>query len=913
MTTVSGSQQSSVFRGVLHVPDLGTNLLSIGASTARGVKVTFVETQVLFSRDGRTEMVGNRVDQKLYHLDVIACPPSSPSSQHATPPSTQACAASARPSIEIWHQRLAHVSYGTILEMAEEQLVDGLLLPANSVRPSSPCDGCAYGKMTRLPFPVGRVRATKIGQLIHSDVCGPMQADTPAGARFYVIFKDDFSQWRVVFFIKNKSEVFRLFITFVARLQSETKCRVTTLRSDNGGEYTSGEFEDWLADNGIKHETSAPHTPEQNGVAERDNRTIMEGARSLLHAKDLPLELWAEAVGCTVYILNRALTSTSPVTPYEAWYGKRPDLSNLRIFGSKCFVHIPGTNRQKLDAKSDRCIFVGYPDGQKAYRVWDPSTRRVKISRDVIFDEQPLAVAVKPSTSHPPLDHFGSREIAVPLPLPEESIAAKPPALAPLADVPVRPQSPVVQSRRYPSRAREPGWKSSDYVWLSSAENMDDTYEPQSYREAMKSPAFKFWLEAIREEYKSLLQNKTWTITPLPPGCKVIQSRWVFKLKAGSSISAPRYKARLVAKGFTQRPGIDYGETYAPVVKHDSLRVVLALAAVHDLELLQLDIKTAFLYGNLEEELYLEQPEGFAIAGREREVCRLKKCIYGLKQASRVWNQHFDDFLQRFGLQRSSTDSCIYFRRNEKEFTIICIWVDDGLLASSSKDALIDILSYLSDHFDIRSAQVDTFVGLQIKRDRQQRKLYVSQPVYTENILRRFNMADCNPRNVPADPNVHLTFGKSSSGEPVPTVKDTVPYREAVGSLMFLMVSSRPDIAYAVSQVSRFCERPEAPHWNAVKRILAYLRGTTQHGLCFSGSSITQLFGYTDSDFAGNAVDRRSTSGFAFLFNGSIVAWSSRRQSCVALSTTEAEYVAAAEATKEAIWLRRLLNETTGT
>lgn len=247
-------------------------------------------------------------------------------------------------------------------------------------------------------------------------------------------------------------------------------------------------------------------------------------------------------------------------------------------------------------------------------------------------------------------------------------------------------------------------------------------HEPLSYNEAVTSDEAHLWRPAIEDEYTSPMKNETWLLTPLPPGRTAIKAKWIFKVKPGHKYDPPRYKAWLVAKGYTQSHGLDYQDTYAPVVKHSSLRTILSLVAAMDLEITQLDIKTAFLYGELEEELYLEQPEGFITAGREKEVCRLKKSLYGLKQAPRAWNTKFNEFLLKFGLTRCDSDSCVYYRRQEEgEITIVCIFVDDGLICTYTESA--SILSYLNTHFDIRTLPADRFVGLDIFRDRPNRKL----------------------------------------------------------------------------------------------------------------------------------------------------------------------------------------------
>ncbi len=409
------------------------------------------------------------------------------------------------------------------------------------------------------------------------------------------------------------------------------------------------------------------------------------------------------------------------------------------------------------------------------------------------------------------------------------------------------------------------------------------------------------------------MKNETWELTPLPPGRKPIRMKWVFTVKPGHKDVPARYKARLVAQGYTQSQGIDYQDTYAPVVKQCSLRTVLSLVAALDLEITQLDIKTAFLYGELEEELYLEQPEGFVTAGRENEVCRLKKSLYGLKQSPRAWNTKFNEFLVKFGLTRCDSDSCVYYRRQEEgEITIVCIFVDDGLICTNKKFVSTSILNYLNMHFEIRSLPADRFIGLDILRDRPNKKLFISQIDFVNKILKKFNLDLCYPKSTPADPNARLTAAMSPSTQSDPTSPHLTRYREAIGCLMYIMTTTRPDIAFAVGQASQFCQNPGDGHWNGVKRIFAYLAGSAHLGLCFDGQQKNNLIGFTDSDFAGNMDNRRSTSGFVFLYNGASVSWSSKLQQCVSLSTTEAEFVAASETSKEAIWLQQFLREVKG-
>lgn len=589
-----------------------------------------------------------------------------------------------------------------------------------------------------------------------------MEVATPSGSRYYVVFKDDFSGWKAVNILKQKSDVADSFINFAALLETETGRRVKTLRSDNGGEYRGGDFLDWLLKSGIRHETSAPHTPQQNRVAERSNRTIMEATRSQLHTKGVPQKLWGEAVSCATHVLNRTLSSTNLVTPYEAWFGKKPDVSYFKVFGSRAFAHIPDANRRKLDPKAQECIFVGYCRGSKAYRLWNPATQKIVISRNVIIDEStscdlPLhttqSILVKQRSPRQPVtqpERFVPSEenTSSPKTIPEATspvVVSEQPTessnndiqviteqFIQLNDQPAQPtdqqpeqstvvpltiEQPASSSRRRSSRTPIYTEKYKQYkgMYSSTSQNqpepishlMIEPFEPRSYQEAISSPDAELWKVAIQEEYDSLTQNQTWVLTTLPPGRTAIKNRLVFKVKPGYKEVVERYKARLVAKGYTQRYGLDYQDTYAPVVKHSALRVALAIVAALDLEMIQLDIKTAFLYGSLEEELYMDQPEGFVKRGHEHEVCRLVKSIYGLKQASRVWNAKFNEFLLKFCLTRCTADPCVYYRHQGEEVTIVVIYVDDGLVCSSKREVLFSILEHLSNTFEIRSLPAD--------------------------------------------------------------------------------------------------------------------------------------------------------------------------------------------------------------
>jgi hypothetical protein len=387
----------------------------------------------------------------------------------------------------------------------------------------------------------------------------------------------------------------------------------------------------------------------------------------------------------------------------------------------------------------------------------------------------------------------------------------------------------------------------------------------------------------------------------------------VFKKKeAVSEKEEERFKARLVAKGYSQRHGINYDEVFSPVVRHTSIRAVLALVAYQDLELEQLDVKTAFLHGNLEEEIFMEQPEGFKQPGTENLVCRLKKSLYGLKQSPRQWYKRFDSYMIQIGYTRCEYDCCVYVRILENgSYIFLLLYVDDMLIAAKSMCEVNRLKSLLHKEFEMKDlGAAKKILGMEIRRDREARKLWLSQKNYIRKVLEKFSMLDTKPVSTPLANHFRLSGSQCPKNEEEIENMSKVPYASAVGCLMYAMVCTRPDLAHAVSTVSRYMAKPGREHWNAVEWIFRYLKGTAEHGILFSRQPGTNsVVGYVDADYAGEVDDRRSTTGYVFTLSGGPICWKSTLQSIVAMSTTEAEYMAVAEAAKEALWLKGLVKE----
>ncbi|KAL5841705.1 hypothetical protein ACOSQ3_012308 [Xanthoceras sorbifolium] len=864
-------------QGVRHIPGLKRNLISIGQLDGEGYCTTFSGCEWKITKGALVVACGKKcgtlyVTSNLENIVAVA---------------------DSDGKSNLWHQRLGHMS-----EKGMKTLLSKGKLPDLKAVDVGLCEDCIFGKQKKVSFAkIGKIPKAEKLELVHTDVWGPSPVSSLSGSLYYVTFINDSTRKVWVYFLKKKSEVFDTFRKWKAMVENETGLKIKRLRSDNGGEYRDSRFREFCANSGIKMEKTVPMTPQQNGVAERMNRTLNERARSMrLHA-GLPKMLWAEAVNTAAYLINRG--PSVPLDggiPEEVWSGKEVNISHLRVFGCISYVHIDSAERSKLDAKSNKCVFVGYGGDEFGYRFWDYENRKIVRSRDVIFNENLMykdrsIAELSSSTTEAETKEFAEFE----------EISG--------SDVQISPETvqeePSAPELRRSSRVPKPIQRYSPslhYLLLT------DSGEPECYDEAMQVEDSVKWESAMRDEMDSLMSNQTWELAELPPGKKALHNKWVFRIKEEHN-GNKRYKARMVVKGFQQKEGIDYNEIFSPVVKLTTIRLVLKIVAAENLHLEQLDVKTAFLHGDLEEEIYMRQPEGFKEAGKENLVCRLKKSLYGLKQAPRQWYKKFDSFMSSSGFTRCQADHCCYIKRFDNSFIILLLYVDDMLVAGSDMQEIMNLKRELSKQFAMKDlGAAKQILGMRIKRDTKSGTLLLSQAEYIKKVLSRFNMQDAKPVSTPLGIHFRLSKEQSPKTEEERTHMAKVPYASAIGSLMYAMVCTRPDIAQAVGAVSRYMNNPGKIHWEAVKWILRYLRGTTNKTLCFKGGDTT-LTGYVDADLAGNVDIRKSTTGYVYTLGGTAVSWVSQLQKIVALSTTEAEYVAVTEASKEMVWLQSFLEE----
>jgi len=646
---------------VRHIPSLRLNLISPGVLDSEGYCSTFKDGQWKLTK-GSMVIARASKNPSLYILQAKLS-------------GDRISAVDDEESVELWHRRLGHISEKGLNFLSNKNLLPGIKSAA-----LRKCSHCLAGKQNRVAFRSSPPsRKSGILDLVHSDVCGPMKTKSLGGSIYFVTFIDDFSRKIWVYTLKTKDQVAGVFREFHALVERQTGKKLKCIRTDNGGEYI-GCFAQYCRQHGIRHQRTPPKTPQLNGIAERMNKTLIERVRCLLSQAQLSKSFWAEALSTVVHILN--LTPCVPLDfdiPNRVWTGKDVSYDHLRVFGCKAFVHIPKDDRSKLDSKSRQCIFIGYGLDEFGYKLYDPVEKKIIRSRDVVFVEDQTIQDIQKSKMNSgsevhhdlvDLNSFPLTRAPVQVDELQQEGDAHVPVEVDADDVTSEPEISTDFSREVPVgrpvRNRRPSsrYPFDEYVMLT------DAGDPECYQEAVESEQKKYWLSAMHEEMDSLQKNHTYDLVELPKGKKLLKNKWVFKLKSHEGKSQPRYKARLVVKGFGQRQGIDFTEIFSPVVKMTSIRVALGLAACQDLEIEQMDVKTAFLHGDLDEEIYMEQPEGFKVKNKENLVCRLKKSLYGLKQAPRQWYKKFDSFMTEKGYTRTTSDHCVYMKRFGEDFNV---------------------------------------------------------------------------------------------------------------------------------------------------------------------------------------------------------------------------------------------------
>ncbi|GJT03852.1 putative ribonuclease H-like domain-containing protein [Tanacetum coccineum] len=772
-----------------------------------------------------------------------------------------------------------------------------------------------------------------------------------------------------VFFLATKDETSEILKNFIKEIENLVDKKVKIIRSDNGTEFKNKVMDDFCKEKGIKREYSIARTPQQNGVAERRNRTLIKAARTMLADSKLPTTFWSEVVSTACYVHNRVLVvKPHNKTPYELFRGFKPALRFIRPFG--CHVTILNTldSLGKFDGKSDEGFFVGYSLSSKAFRVYNTRTMRVEENLHIRFLENkpiiegngpkwlfdidsltqsmnyvPVAVGKiinESAGTQGELNAGTSEEISqdcIVMPIWKDASYFD----SPSKDVDNgEPKSVADDQKQIEDGLDNKNDEKDKYEDDSSPKEVNtagqhvNTASPKVNTGRFKlntvgpsvntassydqvSPKYMFTmgashtLEATHVEFFSdddepevNLGNITnsytvWILVDLPIGKRAIRTKWVFKNKKDERGIVVTNKARLVAQGHRQEEGIDYEEVFAPVARIEAIRLFFAYASFMGFLVYQMDVKSAFLYRTIKEEVYVTQPLGFKDPDHPDKVYKVVNALYGFHQAPRAWYETLANYMLGNGFKRGKIDQTLFIKKQKGDILLVRVYVDDIIFGSTNKELCTGFEKLMKDKFQMSSmGELTFFLGLQVQQKKDGK--FISQDKYVADILKKFNYIDVKSASTPVD--LEKPLVKDGDAD----VVDVHLYRSMIGSLMYL-TTSRLDIMFAVCTCARFQVTPKTSHLLAVKRIFRYLKGKPTLGLWYSRDSPFELVAYTDSDYARATQDRKSTTrGCQFLGNR-LISWQCKKQTVVATSTTKAEYVAAASCCGQVLWIQNQL------
>jgi hypothetical protein len=762
--------------------------------------------------------------------------------------------------------------------------------------------------------------------------------------------------------LKQKSDAYDKIKEFVLTVErSHPKYKISKLRTDGGGEFISKRMSEFMKSLGITQETSAPYCQFQNGVAERSIGIIDDSSRAMLEHASLSSYDWPFAIVHAVYLRNNIISNSiqEGTTPEELFVGVKRTLEPKGVFG--CLIYAKNFVRNKHDNKSVKCLFLGYSEQYKAYMIRSVGTYYASLreyyAKDVIFDvtQFPYKSILVPRPQVPPLDledekeerklqadrdnEVDSNEVVLvdvePFDdLPELTADSSDDdsddedndpvdvtnddfddntdmldekhnddSILELPDFP-----PHVVDRRNPVRgARGCSTKALEKVQSENFGLMLKDEDPKTREEAMNSPDWPQWQEAERQEIASMYERGVWELVPRTRGMNVLGNRMLHKKKREMGVVV-KFKARLVAQGFRQRPGVDYNQTFASTVQMQSVRIFLWMVAHYNLEFYKIDIKTFFLYGDLEEELYMQQPEGYEDDSKPNHVCKLLKSIYGTKQAMRCANKHLKGSLQSIGMKQLLSDDYVFIKRVDDNFIILCNHVDDIACGSTSTSMIDSFVDKLKSIYTVTvEAEPKVYLALEIQRDRSRRWMKINQTSYIKDMAASFGITSSNsvPRPIP--------FARPEMPPPKDIVKDsTVPYQELVGSLLWCL-KSRPDVSFCLSFLCRYMGSYNKALFSLAIKTLTYLYHTRHDGLVYECKGAVadpiKIEYFVDADWGADVGTSKSVTGWIAVFNGSPVYAGCKTQKRPALSSTEAECNGMEIGCREIEWTKGILNE----
>jgi hypothetical protein len=813
------------------------------------------------------------------------------------------------------HRRFGHPSEGALRKIVESNgiKIDGGI--------GYRCDTCPQAKAKKAPFRSSAhfEIAKHPGETWHLDAMGPLRTATLGGKRYFLFATDDATRFVRCYGLHTKDQQLDCFKDLMAWSETQTGRKIKMIRTD--GEWASTAFNRIKSSSGFEHKMTTPGTPESNGVAERLGGIITQKARAMLLDAGLPPTFAGEAINTATYLHNLTIAGKGKQNcPAELFYGRAIQINHLRAFGSLAFARLHLARPGKMGTRGHAGVLVGYDLEKRAYRIFLTEQKKIAVSRDVTFDETrrgwPRSLPGLENTTQlfdsPEYVEFGDleddeKESAISYPVAEREpdapreVDSPPPIIhddilddqasdekVMDEEIPI-PQTEERELPRRSARAWNPTGKcleslaNTAYMMFAASLSYNDVKGKMQWKNAMDS------------EYKNLVDLKTFQLVDRPRQRKVIPTRWVYQQKAGES-GKEKYKARIVVKGFKQVYGLDYDMTWAPTPRAVTVRFVAAQTARDRSRLRHIDIRAAFLNAELRDhEIYVEPPEG---VNDGKKVWLLKKALYGLKQAGMEWSEDFCKTLLGMKFKRSVADPCLFFQQIDRTMVLIVVYVDDCLIKYDTDEQLKRVVDGLKRKYAISDlGLVKHALGIEFEHTAD--GMVLSQGPYIKTVLERFGFEEAHPTDTPCS--LVPSSGKASG------LRDH-NMNAIVGALLWLSLNTRPEISYAVARLAQTVANPDDVAYASASRILRYLAGTRNVSISYSARTREQLTGFADADWAGDS-DRKSQTGYLFMMAGGPVCWGSKKQTCVALSTAEAEIVAASTCAQEAMWFRSLFEE----
>lgn len=908
--TFTSTNKAVKLENVLYVPELGVNLLSLFQSLGKGAHFSFTQKEGLIFK-GNSILAKGTYTRKIATFNTI-----SSKARNSKASVKEASISTVNNSVILAHKRLGHIGKQALAKL--QSSTEGLDLSPQAVQSNKDLENCAvciqskFTKKASKAPPTTEVR--NFGDLVYTDLGGPIKPKTPNGFRYYITFLDYKTKYLEVYLLKSRATLVNAIKAFYTRVETQDCVKLKMLQADN--ELNTEDIQVFATEKGMVLRFTAPHTPEPKGGGERINRTLFDKIRALLIEAGLPRKFWGEALLSSVYLYNRTPNSSlNFVTPYMAKYNKKPDISNIRIWGSLCYKKEPKEFLNKLDSRATPYYLVGYLSNH-LYKLLDPKTSRIATARDVQILE---------GYCYKDKDMTSSREDLVV----EEETSSQEEKENRLI---IRRNPMVVINNKKPVStaatvdntivAQDPSTLLNSLIEEVVLYTSKDINTPKNYGEVLKHAQREEYLKAMQREFNQLIENNTWKLVPRPSNSPVLKGRWVLNTKHSTTSKDTIFKARWVAKGFLQEYGINYRETFANTSKPNIIRLLLATFSAIGWEIHTWDIKQAFPNAEIDSTIYIDQPEGFVDPKHPDHVCLLNKALYGLKQAGRQWQKLLANLLSKLGFTALFADTATYL--NREKAMIIATHVDDLLVFAKTKQLVDQLLKDLGavSSLEIKNlGEVKEFLGVEVIRKKEYNTLYLTQSSFLERLLQRFNKQNLRPRSTPLPPGIRLESNQEKAG-----VVDTNYYQQQIGSLIYATIFTRPDLAYAVNSLARYMSNPSVDHFKALDHCWGYVKNTkdlalkyalnptsTYHSALDPKSLKLNLVGSTDADWGGDYTSRKSTTGYIFLLNhnkhNSAISWLSKLQRTVALSSAEAEFMAYKEATKECLYLNSFIKE----